>query len=545
MKIKDQKQLKLRPTVVNTKWVRIRKDLFQRVKNQVYNYLGEDDAALKKYRTAYENDFKGSFELSSRDQLLSEIRQKKIVLIGDFHALRQSHKSHLRILKSIRNPSSLVVAVECIFCENQDVLDQFLNGNLSEKDFLKKVEWKKNWGFPWDWYKPLFRWAIKNKVRIVGLNSKIFSRNDDLFKRDGFAAKILVGLCKDKNYSQIFVIYGDMHLAKGHIPYQLSKKGISKDKQLVIFQNPDEIYFKLLQRHQDLSVDIVRLDSNTFCLSNVPPWVKWQNYLLYLEKNHDLNFKEDVDPTDYVGSYFDIISDELGIKGNRNAFSIETASNSLLWNRLSLKLGQTNLSLIESVIKQGRSIYIPSLQMGFLSQMSVNHAAGLAMNILYQQFSNSRQLVLLSSSDFYKLIWLETINYFGSKMINPKRKSDTLLDLKLAMSARAPHDSGKSAMQLALHQKLSELMLMSGSKSKQSRYVPQKKSDYIEAARLLGGMLGEKLYYAYRSRMLSTANLKALLGKNIEMYKSRSIYMELVELIESFPSSFDSKVEKL
>jgi uncharacterized iron-regulated protein len=545
VEIQDKKQTKLRPVVANSRWVRIRKDLYQRVRSQVYNYLGEEEVSLRKYRKVYEDDFKARFEASSRDQLLKEIKRKKVVLMGDFHALRQSHKSHLRILKSIGNPSSLVVAVECIFNENQDVLNQFLKGNLSEKDFLKKVEWKKNWGFPWDWYKPLFRWAIKNKVQVIGLNSKIFSKKDNLVKRDEFAAKILEVLENNKRYSQVFVIYGDMHLAKKHIPYQLSKRGILKNKQLVIFQNPDEIYFKLLSNEKDLSVDIVRLDNNTFCLSNVPPWVKWQNYLLYLEKNHDSNFKDDVDPTDYVGSYFDIISDELGIQGNRNAFSIETASNSSLWSRLSVKLGKSNLSLIESFIKQGRSIYIPSLQMGFLAQMSVNHAAGLAMNILYQQFSSSKQLVLLESADFYKLIWLETINYFGSKMINPKRKSDTLLDLKLAMSARAPHDSGKSAMQLALRQKLSELMLMSGSKSKQAKYVPQKKTDYIEAARLLGGMLGEKLYYAYRNHILSTSNLKTLLSKKIEMYKSSSIYMELVELIESFPSSFDSKIEKL
>src|SRR5205814_1278322 len=144
-------------------------------------------------------------------------------------------------------------------------------------EFLKAIEWKKNWGFPWDHYKPLFRWAQKHKVRVFGLNLKKEKGSlQGLRERDQFSAEQIAEIAKKHPDRKLFIIYGDLHLAKAHLPAKVEKKLKSK-KFLFVFQNSEKIYFQLLKKEIEHQVDVVRRGGNQFCLLSVPPWVKWQN----------------------------------------------------------------------------------------------------------------------------------------------------------------------------------------------------------------------------------------------------------------------------
>ena len=90
-----------------------------------------------------------------------------------------------------------------------------------------------------------------------------------------------------------------------------------------------------------------------------------------------------------------------------------------------------------------------------------------------------------------------------------------------------------------------ELLHLSGARKGRELLRPRKKKAYQEAARILGGMLGEKLYHAYRRKLLSKASLLGLLRKPIEAEGFSNIYWEIIELIENFPEPFRSKLEKM
>jgi hypothetical protein len=68
---------------------------------------------------------------------------------------------------------------------------------------------------------------------------------------------------------------------------------------------------------------------------------------------------------------------------------------------------------------------------------------------------------------------------------------------------------------------------------------------YREAARLLGGMLGEKLFNAYKKNLISKFSVLELLKKPLETENFKDVYYELVEMIETFPEPFSSKKDKL
>jgi hypothetical protein len=175
----------------------------------------------------------------------------------------------------------------------------------------------------------------------------------------------------------------------------------------------------------------------------------------------------------------------------------------------------------------------------------VNSAAQLAMAIVFAQYSQQQRTPVKLPQDFLRLIWLEAVQYFGSKLINPKRKADTLHDIKAALQARNPLDQGKEAMQLALSQKMLELLHLSGGRKERELLRPRKARAYPEAARILGGILGEKLYFAYRKKLLSKTSLLNLLRKPIDSDEFTNIYWEMIEVVENFPEPFSSKNEKM
>jgi hypothetical protein len=526
-------------------WIKIRQELYEQVQNHVQGLLGANSSGLSRYQSAYEKEFRRSWKVSSREDLLKAIGKARIIWIGDFHALRQSQKAQLRILKSISNSGQLLIGLECIQARHQRFLDRFIQGKMTERDFLKSVEWKKNWGFPWDYYKPLFRWAQKNRVRVFGLNLKTNEKTAKTLKdRDRFSGRKIIEIMQKFPDHQLFVVYGDLHLAEPHLPAVVKKK-IPEDRFLFIYQNPERIYFQLLRKEIEHQVDVVRLSVNRFCLLNVPPWVKWQNYLLYLEEHYDQGVDEDLDLTDYVARYVKVISQDLGLPVSLDHFSIATANDRGVWAQLAGDLSRAELDLMEAWIESGRSFFVPSRGVGYLGRPTVNSAAQLAMAIVFATASGQKRLPLKMPDDFVALIWLEAVQYFGSKLINPKRKTDTLNDIKATLQAHSPEDGGKESLQLALSQKMSELLYLSGSRRQKDMSRPRRKKSYLEAARILGGILGEKLHHAYRRKLFSKNSLLGLLRKSIDSDQFGNIYWEMIEVIESFPEPFQSKKEKL
>lgn len=529
-------------------WIKIRKDLFRQVQGHVQALLGTTSEGLKKYQSAYEKEFKKRWKPAGRDQLLLAAEQAQILGLADFHALQQSQKAQIRVLEGLKKKQKRIMAVEFFEARYQSALDRFLEGKISERDFLAQIEWQRSWGFAWENYRPLVRWALKNKVRIFGIDRRTAERSArSLNQRDRFAAERIAEIVKDYPDHQVVVIFGDLHWADPHLPQEIMKRaGVSRPKIVTIFQNSERIYFQLLEQGKESSVDAVKLSANTFCQMSVPPWVKWQNYLLFLESKYDQELDDDeADQTDHVGRYVRLLSLELEVQVKDDHFSVYSAESQAFWSELKDAVSGEDLRWYKSLVENSVSFFAPQTGTGFLAQSSVNHAAQLAMAIVFATFSKSQRYPSRMPEDFLRLIWLEAVLYFGSKMINPKRKTDTLVDMKARLAASIPGDQGLEALKLALHQKMNELMFVSHGRKTRSLFKPRKRVSYREAARLLGGMLGEKLFNAYQKNLISKFSLKEMLKKPIENENFADVYYEMIEIIESFPEPFYSKKEKL
>lgn len=533
------------------KWIRIRKDLFLQMQKQVQHRLGEDTPEILQYQKVYDREFSKKWEATTKEELWGQISKSRVVLMGDFHALHQAQKAQLRVLRGIPRERKIVLAVEFIESVDQEILDQYLSGKISERDFLEGIQWQNFWGFPWEHYRPLLHWAQKNKVPVYGINKTYKKRNaTTLRSRDIFAGKKIAELVKMNSETLVFVIYGDLHLASSHIPEELLKSlGASYKKRILrVFQNAEKIYFQLLRKELESSTDIVRMDHNSYCLMSVPPWVKWQNYLMYLEQTFDVGLDEDDDVLDYteqVGRYVQIISEELGEPMSISNLSVYTAQDTAFWAQVRLKCDAKKLKWIEDLIADEVSFYLPEIEGAYLARTTVNHASSLAMQFVHAQLSGYKNLFNDVPKDFLRLIWIEAISYFGSKMINHKRKADTIVDIKASLSSRSPTDIGKESLQLALAQKMHELVVITGLPQHRLQAQPRRKWSYVVAASLLGGMMGERLYGGYRNKLVSAENILSFLKKPISNENFEVAYYAILEVIEALPAPFQSKKEKL
>lgn len=526
------------------------------MEKQVRHRLGEDAPELMHYRQTYNREFAKKWTPSTKEDLWEQIKHSQILIIGDFHALHQSQKAQLRILRGLPKERKVVLAVEFFEAADQEKINAYLGGKLSEKEFLKAIQWQSKWGFPWEHYRPLMRWAQKHKISVFGINKSYKKRNATTLKsRDVFAGKKIAELVKSYPEHLVFTIYGDLHLAKSHIPQQIEAqlgRPIAK-KILRIFQNSEQIFFQLLSKEIESNTDLVRIGQNVFCLMSVPPWVKWQNYLMYLEQAYDLVLDEDdeddeeysLDYTDHVSRYVKIISEEMKIETSLADLSVYTAQDSAFWVQAHEHYNAKELKWIEAMIGERMSFYLPEIRAAYLARATVNHAASLAMRYIHAQACKVEKLPTDPGKDFLYLIWSEAVAYFGSKIINHKRKTDTIADIKVSLSSRGPSDLGKEALQLALSQKMHELMVITGVPQHRLQAKPRKSLSYVVAANLLGGMLGERLYGGYRKKLISAATIQSFLRRNIDKESFKLAYYDILEVIESLPATFHSKREKL
>lgn len=107
-----------------------------------------------------------------RPDVLRKILRAPIVYLGETHDHPPDHDAQLDIIQRIhaRQPN-LAIALEMFQKPFQASLDQYLKGTLTEAELLAQTEYKKRWGFSWDFYAPILRFAKANQIPVLAINT--------------------------------------------------------------------------------------------------------------------------------------------------------------------------------------------------------------------------------------------------------------------------------------------------------------------------------------------------------------------------------------
>lgn len=65
----------------------------------------------------------------------------------------------------------IAIALEMFQRPDQQFLDQYIAGKITEQELLEKTKYNQRWGFPWEYYAPILSYAKANKLPVSALNT--------------------------------------------------------------------------------------------------------------------------------------------------------------------------------------------------------------------------------------------------------------------------------------------------------------------------------------------------------------------------------------
>ncbi len=108
----------------------------------------------------------------SFDQFIEKLASKDLIFIGEVHDNPEHHLIQVQILQALMaRHGSLTVAMEFFKQQQQPIIDKYIKGQTSESEFLKDVDWSRQWSFDYSFYRPIML-EIKGKAgEVLAINA--------------------------------------------------------------------------------------------------------------------------------------------------------------------------------------------------------------------------------------------------------------------------------------------------------------------------------------------------------------------------------------
>lgn len=105
-------------------------------------------------------------------ELAARLGDVRLLLVGESHTDMDFHRVQLRVLEElVRSGRKVLLGLEIYPYTGQRFLDDWVDGKLSEEQFLASSRWYDAWGYNWNYYRDLFLFARDKKIRLFAVNA--------------------------------------------------------------------------------------------------------------------------------------------------------------------------------------------------------------------------------------------------------------------------------------------------------------------------------------------------------------------------------------
>lgn len=113
--------------------------------------------------------------LESLEAIVPQLASHKAVLVGEVHTRYADHLNQLSVIKGLHQKwksagTKTAIGLEMIQHPFQKHLDNYIAGEITEKEMLRRTEWFDRWRYDFRLYRPIFEYARNNKIPLVALN---------------------------------------------------------------------------------------------------------------------------------------------------------------------------------------------------------------------------------------------------------------------------------------------------------------------------------------------------------------------------------------
>ena len=562
----------MRKNRIIDKEIDAQKSFVQRMKREIF---GSDKSGRSGYIKRFNTEF-GSFrDQCSVEDVLGRSAVSDIVYFGDYHPLRVSQDWILRLMMELTGRGrKLVLALEMLYVRQQEQLDRWMKGTITEEEFLETIDYKSEWGFDWESYRRIFELARDPFIPIFGIDSEPRDHLKYIRKRDRMMARRIANIRRFFPGYLILVMVGESHLASRHLPAEVGKACGDDLEETVIVQNMDEIYWDLLREGKE-QVEAVKVDEDKFCILNASPIVKYQAYRdiidLWVEGDGAERYLPDLEEmVDYILAFLVGEEGDTKITVDGNVFEgledvfpevycrqTYKAFGSLLRSKRISQLGV--VAATESLRRYGLS-YVPAINaflvLDFDSQSAAREAARFLHFALSGRMGSEGKWIDSIEDRFYRFVIEEALVYMGAKIVDSTldcMKTDPLLSV---VDSRGVVKNRAADMTLAESRSVVKLLKyhakrdMKDGKAKRSTTTLEKIHRLSLKKRLLlirslGHTLGEAIHESHFRGEVSTKDVLGLFREPADgLGEAKRLYDEWISRTNPFRGEWSVKEPK-
>ncbi len=498
----------------------------------------QDSHHRRKYLREFNEAFRSYDSLLDSLELQTTLHSADVVLIGDYHALpaAQRHAAALIEQRALAGDRPVVLGLETIYARDQHILDEWWRREIDENELRQRIRFDLDWGYDWAPFYNLLVTARDHGEAIYGLDCMPREDLRRIGARDRHAAAKIAETRLRHPDAAIFVLFGESHLAPGHLPRVLHQF-IPDAKILTVLQNVDALYWRAAGEPAH-KVEAVRVNDRVLCVFNATPLEKYESYRLFLDQWSRCDDGPDFAPTIY--NLIDSLVRFLEINrysphnGTQPKFLVDMlpevyggASDAMLRRLLSRKgIDDAEREAMLTSVEERGSVYLPQVNACYVREFQMTHAAEDATRFLHQACQGLPQRLNEHSDqgtaakasgkrknpadDFYVRVIEDAVAYFGSRVLCPSRP--------------VPEDS--STLSRGACERLAKAAIR-GDKSKSDT-----------AARDLGYRIGSQIYDAYLAGKVAPSGLRRLFLAHLnEPGMARKVCATVIAKLRAFSSS--------
>ena len=365
----------------------------------------QDSHHRRKYLREFNRAFRSYDSLLDSAELQTALHSADVVLIGDYHALpaAQRHAASLMEQRALAGDRPVVLGVETVYARDQHILDEWWRREIDENELRQRIRFDLDWGYDWA---PFYDLLVAARDHAEGLYGLDCMPREDLRKigaRDRHAAAKIAEIRLRHPDAAIFVLFGESHLAPGHLPREV-RQFLPGANILTVLQNIDALYW-LAAGEPAHKVEGVRVNDEVLCVFNATPLEKYESYRLCLDQWSRCDDGPDFAPTIY--NLIDSLVRFLEINrysphnSTQPRFLVDMlpevyggGSGGIL-RRLLLRRGIADAereAMLASVEERG-SAYLPKVNAFYIREFQMIHAAEDATRFLHQACQGLPQLL--------------------------------------------------------------------------------------------------------------------------------------------------------
>ncbi|MCA8939734.1 MAG: ChaN family lipoprotein, partial [Planctomycetes bacterium] len=552
--------VKLEATPARRELMEIQQRWVADLKDRIYETETRHNPQLDQYYDEYKELFQQGYEtLLSRRKIVRRLAKADIAFFGDYHTLKLSQTTYVSLMEEIVRDFQrpVVFMLEMVESCHQRFIDDYLSDRMDEEEFLDAIRYHETWGFDWRNYKRIFDVARKHKIPVFGININVDGKSNSLVVRDKHAAQLIAAARVFYPNALIGVLYGDLHVAENHLP-ALTKRELTrlgtKANRVILYQNSETIYWSLVEKGIESTVDVVKMRPNVYCIMNATPLTKFQSWVSWQERDLEMGVSDsdenaDMERRSQFEEVLETIDEFFGLKAEGlDDFSLLTSHelDSLENLKASTHYDEGQVDHIRQMLRAGRSVVIPQTRTLYLANDALNEAAWLAAVYLrlccvgVPAFTEHFE----PKDAFYVSVFDEALGTIGTLVMNPRYRVMTPFDHEdVILTLRGRRKLGELerlskvvSSEFLAHREMVEARV-SGSNPKATlrsiyRHAP---TEYRAITRAIGRYFGACAFHAINVGGIPKSHVADLFKRRWERDEPFHAYLEMLESFGPLP----------